>query len=68
VVYKDWKSAEAKLSLLGEVKCQKLCREYGMFVKIYRLDGIANRHLQVESLKEYKRNASAKARRPAQRA
>jgi len=58
--YKDLKSAEAKPLLLGEVKCQKLLREYGIFVKIYRHDVIANRTLQVENLKEYKETLQQK--------
>lgn len=52
--YKDLKSAEAKLLLLGETECQKLLRDYGVFVKVYRQDVIASRNLTVEELKEYK--------------
>jgi hypothetical protein len=52
--YKDLKSAEAKLLLLGEAKCQRLLRDYGEFVTIYRQDVIGARNLEVEDPREYK--------------
>jgi len=52
--FKDLKSAEAKLLLFGETECQKLLRDYGTFVRIYREDVITSRTLDVIELKEYK--------------
>jgi len=52
--YEELKSAETKLSLLGEIECQWLLREYGLFVAIYRQDAIEARKLSVGDLKRYK--------------
>jgi hypothetical protein len=60
--YKELKSAEAKLLLLGEVKCQRLLRDYGIFVTIYRQDTIGARTLEVDKLKEYKEQLRQSAR------
>jgi hypothetical protein len=58
--YKELKSAETKLSLLGELKSQRLVREYGLFVKIYRHEIIERRKLSVGELDLYKKQLREK--------
>ena len=48
--YKELKSAETKLSLLGEVECQRLLREYGLSVSLYRREAISDRRISAADL------------------
>jgi hypothetical protein len=54
--FKDLISAESKLLLLGETKCQRLLREYGESAKVYRDTALVDRRtLTKEFLKEYRK-------------
>jgi hypothetical protein len=46
--FKDVTSAESKLSLLGEVNCQTLLRDYANSAVPFREDIVANRELTVK--------------------
>jgi hypothetical protein len=52
--YDNLVSAGAKLSLIGELKCYQLLREYGNHVIIYREDVVARRTHGVDELQNYK--------------
>jgi|GEM_PF-5066307 len=59
-VRKEMTSAEAKLLLLGEIKCQALLKDYQASAVIFRTELIANREVTVDELREYEQHLKLK--------
>ncbi|HKR02323.1 MAG TPA: hypothetical protein VJT09_16725 [Pyrinomonadaceae bacterium] len=58
--FKELINAEVKLLLIGEVKCQKLLREYGGHATIYRDEVVIKRNVTVQLLNKYKEDLDTK--------
>lgn len=58
--FKDLRSAEAKLLLLGEGECQTLIRGYWDCVEFYNVDQVASRAYKVDALELYKKELQKK--------
>jgi hypothetical protein len=57
---KDFTSVEAKLLLLGEVKCNELFREYARSITVYQLSAAIDRTLQGDELRKYRQQLREK--------